>query len=407
MKVNQLISTYPLSFPAPEKPYDGPTFDRSGHQIDFVELRDSKRNAERRSRPRPSSSPDSNTGGKLTSPKTSHEVSLDWIRMSGPVGMRHEAVRLLAHYYGNPTYGTGRYFLNAGYRFGAAAVYFEQDDEQGKDHCVVDLPGSAMAEISMADAVTLLADLLGMGFRSTRLDIAVDLYCEPTLIESVTKSCMNGELCRAKKFRPQHVQSGQEITGYGCNIGDRGKLGSGRYLRVYDKGLETKERERGQWVRWEAELANEPANEASKALALNDDAVAVGIAHAFGVCDFRENSGAKHLDRRPRCKWYQDLLQNVEPQRVVQSRTKSTVHSFKRWMQSAVLPKMETLAAASGNRMDQLLQILFDECNPDPEHLEDPKVRALCIETGTDPSDAMRRLNNRRLVMIAVEDGAA
>jgi len=321
--------------------------------------------------------------------------------------MRHEAVKLLAQYYGNPTYGTGRYFLNAGYRFGSAAVYFDHEEEQRKDHSVVDLPGAAMSEISMSDAVDLLGDLLRLGFKATRLDIAVDLYCAPSLIEKVTQSCMNGELCRAKKFRPQHVQSGKDVTGYGCNIGDRGKMGSGRYLRVYDKGLETKEREQGHWVRWEAELSSEPANEACKALALNDDAVAVGIAHAFGVCDFRENTGSQHIDRRPRCKWFQDLLKQVEPERVVQSRTKSTVHSFKRWMQTAVLPKLETLSAATGNRMDQLLAILFDECMPDPEHLEDPKVRALCIETGTDPSVALQRLGNRRLVMLTAGEGAA
>ena len=407
MKATRLISTYPLTYPAPSKPYNGPTFDLSGHQTsfdDFVSVSDAD---QRRSRPRPTSPPASNTGGKLTNPSTSDEISLDWIRLSGPTTMRHEAVKEIAQLLGNPTFGNGRYFLNSGYHFGAAAVYFDHDEDQGKDHCVVDLPGSAMSEMGFREAVVLLESLLCMGFRTTRLDIAVDLYQSEHLIEQVTKSCLNGELCRAKKFRPMHVQSGAEITGYGCNIGDRGKLGSGRYLRVYDKGLETSEQVRGKWVRWEAELSGEPAQVASMALCESDNLMTVALAHAFGVCDFRENTGDKHLDRRPRCEWFEELLQKIEPQRVTQTRTKSTLGSFKRWMQTAVLPKLETLTVATGYRMDELLSLLFDEMNPDPEHLEDPKVRALCIEAGTDPAEAMQRLGNRRLVMLSAGEGAA
>ena len=407
MKATGIISTYPLSFPAPEKPYDGPTFDRSGHQVTIREHRENEADAERRSRPRRPSPPASNTGGKLTDPSTSHEVSLDWLRMSGPTAMRHEAVRLLAGYLGNPTFGNGRFFLSHGYHFGSAAVFFDHDVDDGKDHCVVNMPGSAMGELTMQDAVQLIESLLRIGFKATRLDIAVDLYETPDLIEKVTRSCMNDELCRARKFRPMHVQSGRELKGLGCNIGDRGKLGSGRYLRVYDKGLETQERAVGKWIRWEVELSNGPSNDACLALCDADCITVCALAFAFGACDFRVNTGSKHLNRRPRCKWFDDLIKQVEPTRCVQTRTKSTLHSMKRWMQTAVLPKLETLSAATGNRMDVLLSILFDECTPDPEHLEDPKVRALCIETGTDPAKAMERLENRRLVMVLVEDGVA
>ncbi len=319
--------------------------------------------------------------------------------------MRHEAVKLLSGYYGNPTFGTGRYFLNAGYRYGAAAVYFDHEEDQGKDYCVVDLPGSAMSEIEMSQAVEIIESLFRLGFKAKRLDLAVDIYCAPNLIEKVTQSCHEGELCRARKFRPIHVQSGKELTGHGCNIGDRGKMGSGRYLRVYDKGLETKEREQGGWVRWEAELYAEPAQEAAFALVESDQIMAVALGHAFGVCDFRECTGDQHLERRPRCKWFVDLLKQINTRRVVQARTKSTIHSMKRWMQTAVLPKLETLSAATGNRMDVLLSILFDECVPDPEHLEDPKVRALCLEAGTRPDEAMQRMNHRRLVMMTAGEG--
>ena len=136
-----------------------------------------------------------------------------------------------------------------------------------------------------------------------------------------------------------------------------------------------------------------------------EDFISVALSHAFGVCDFREVTGSEHVSRRPRCKWFEELIGSVQPTRVVQTRAKSTLHSLKRWMQKAVCPKLETLSAATGHSMDTLITTLFGEFEPDPEHLEDSKVRALCIEAGGDPSEAMHRLGNRRLVMVSTGTG--
>lgn len=383
-----------------------PAFDLSGHQMDLDDSRRVERDAERRSRQRHAPCPlHSNTGGKLTSDQAKHEVCLDWIRMSGPREMRHNAVEILSAYYGSATYGKGRYFLSNGYRFGNAGVYFDADEGTPRDHAVVDLPGEAMGEVSMLQAVKILESLFKIGFKMCRLDIAIDLYEHSGLINQVTESCLAGELCRSRKFEPKHTQSGKEITGHGCNVGVRGKDGSGRFLRVYDKSLQTKTGSAGDWVRWEAELADDCAQQAAMQIVEENDIVSVSISHAFGVCDFREVTGSAHVSRRPRCQWFEELLGEIQPTRVVQSRSKSTLHSFKRWMQTAVVPKLETLSAATGCRMDQLIDTLFGEFEPDPEHLEDHKVRALCIEAGSDPSEAMHRLGNRRLVLITAGAG--
>lgn len=382
------------------------SFDLSGQQTDFDDKRRLENDEERRSRSRRSPRPlNSNTGGKLTDAESGYEICLDWLRLSGPRKMRNQAVELLTAYYGSATYGKGRFFLSNGYRFGNAGVFFDPDEEVARDHAVVDIPGEAMGEITMHQAIEIIDGLFKLGFKMCRMDIAIDLYSHTDLIETMTKSCMNGELCRAKKFEPKYVQSGKHLTGHGCNVGVRGKDGSGRYLRVYDKTLQTKTGDAGGWVRWEAELSDECAQEAAMQIVLEENFIQIALSHAFGVCDFREVTGSEHLHRRPRSKWFEDLIGRVQPTRVVQSRSKSTLHSFKRWMQTSVVPKLETLSAATGHSMDTLIDTLFGEFEPDAEHLEDSKVRALCIEAGGDPSEAMHRLGNRRLVMVSAGAG--
>lgn len=343
----------------------------------------------------------------MTTAQSSPQISIDWLRLTGPKENLHAAVEELAKYFGNPTFGKGRYFLNHGYHYGSAAIYFDHDNETPKEHTVVDIPGAALNELNHRQHITLARSLLMHGFRATRCDIAVDFFATPNLIRTIVDSCKAGQLCRARVYTPQEQVSINTRNAYGCNIGRRGKHGSGRYLRVYDKGLETGTKPEGQWVRWEAELSSDPANEALKAITTADNTKAVALSHCFGVCDFRENNGERHLERRPRCKWFQDILDDIEPARTTEKREQSTLHTFKRWMQNAVLPKLTTLSAATDTRMDVLLQILFEEHSPDPEHLEDPKVRSLCIELDTNPSHALKKLNNKRLVFVALEEGAA
>ena len=386
----------------PNKQPKHPSFDLSGHQYDLDDARRITRDEERRRRPRPES-PDSKTGGKLATPSERPSLSIDWLRMSGPRSQRHEALSLLSEYLGSATSGKGRHFLNSGFRFGNAGIYFDSDDDLRQDHCLVDIPGEGCSEFTFEQIREVMHELLLLGFKITRVDVALDLFTKSDLIDNVYNSCMSGELCRARRFKPQYEQSGAVVTAHGCNIGRRGKDGSGRYLRVYDKGLETQEEPQGTWVRWEAELSDEPGQEFALQFVQTADYTKVALQHALGVCDFREVTGDHHIDRRPRCAWFQELLEEIRPTRVVKDRPKSTLHSWKRWMQTAVLPRMYTIAEATGNTVETFVAKVFGEQEPDPELLEDDKARALCIELDVRPSHALERIGNRRLILATSE----
>ena len=125
------------------------------------------------------------------------------------------------------------------------------------------------------------------------------------------------------------------MTAHGINIGKRGKMGSGRYLRVYDKGLEQKTKQAGEWIRWEVELSDTCAQQFATKFAIEDDAIETAISHALWVVEFRENNGSRMLARRPLASWYEEITQHVRRERVTAIRAKSTVETYARWVKTA------------------------------------------------------------------------
>ena len=161
----------------------------------------------------------------------------------------------------------------------------------GNDGFMVELPGSALGALAWLDALSLLRSL-SLGMRCSRIDLALDYRGEDVpLIGLATLAARQGELCRCKRWKPVEEYSGTERIAYGINFGRRGKDGSGRYMRWYDKGLVTKEVPEGQWVRLEAELPGSVAAQASVEVLKADDPIACLAGMTLGCVDFLENTG--------------------------------------------------------------------------------------------------------------------
>ena len=95
----------------------------------------------------------------------------------------------------------------------------------------------------------LVSQLMAWGFSATRINLHVDCKYgrDRSFVDHIIDSCHKGELCRAKTRKPYPEYRGQTLVGYGVDIGKRGDAGSGRYIRAYDKGLQTGEKNRGHW----------------------------------------------------------------------------------------------------------------------------------------------------------------
>jgi len=241
----------------------------------------------------------------------------------------------------------------------------------------VELSGSALGLVDGRTRLEWARELMGLGVsRWSRVDVAVD-YRGGTgaeLLEHVRESCKRGELCRGRRWTPVAAHRGREVIGETVYLGKRGKFGSGRMVRVYDKGLEQRSNPRGEWVRWEAELrdtrggdwATQTVLSGIKAMELADghkpDAWEQGSLAALGTVaewerellrialsafEFRQVNGQSKLDRRPLVAWYARLLAAVggKPRPLAAKRRPApTFEGFRRWLKRSVAPTIALMA---------------------------------------------------------------
>jgi len=304
----------------------------------------------------------------LRGAKSQVAVGIDWFTCTGPKAGLETVTTELERRFGTWISKAGVGFQRGGSRrFDRGVTISFDDDEKQKPIIRVELPGKALAGMDGDDVAALIRWLM-LGRKCTRIDIRCDWQCPDGervgLIDLVTRSCRHDEHCHAKRWRPYEDFDGVERVGHGVYIGKRGKDGSGRFVRVYDKGLETNERPAGTWERWEVEHSGEVANEVAVAVALSDGWVFTAMSIALGAVDFRQNNGSRELDRRPRVEWWSKVLEGVDPVNVREKRTPTDFERNVGWMRQTVAPKMKAMALASGQSFGEVAADLLGDVLP-------------------------------------------
>lgn len=328
----------------------------------------------------------------------SQTVSVDWLRFSGPRGQVGAVVDVLRRYFVESEPGRGRYMLDSSIRFGdSGGVFFDADEESGARHCVVDLPGSLLGmlwpELNRGVVRELCSAVLALGFKATRFDVAVDFEGEGlSLVGDVRAACEAGELCRARTWGSAQRFRGGDVVMDMVTVGQRGKLGSGRFLRVYDKGLERKSKPRGEWIRWEVEFADSCAAQAALAYVDGADDRGALLGLAWGVCDFRQVTGARMLERRPQCGWFSGLVAQASVMRVVAERVPASLEGWVRWVGRCVAPTLAVMGRVLGCGVDGVLHRTVGEVDVRPVLLNRDVVRGLCAELGVSMVAARQRV---------------
>ena len=301
-----------------------------------------------------------NTGGKCSTVHwEERSITVDWIRVTHPEEERESLQRLLERYFGEAFESGRRWFYTQAVRFEAGPMLLWES--RSGNTCCVDVNGSALASLDWHDRMALVRQLM-VGGRATRFDLAVDAkHGERVgLIDCMLESCFRGELCGARVFEPKDRYRSGELEAYGVNIGRRGKNGSGRYVRCYDKGLETGTEAAGRWERLEVEFTDDCANEVAIAVCSGDFARAA-FARVCGACSFREVTGQGAIARRPMKEWWADWTSGSLPRETVARRQETTLRSFISWTSSAVLPTLARLADETGERIVDVIARAFGD----------------------------------------------
>ena len=321
------------------------------------------------------------SGGGVANPLTltgglpvqieSRAQSVDWITMVGAAA-DYDRVRavLVAEFGECASAAPPRQFYSDAEQW-PNGVRIQSGHDEPKAFWLVDLPGRVLSAMAPSDGLVLLARLVDAGGRATRLDVAIDAFGEPgqvDLVGAVVQSAERGELSGARRVDPRCVRSGGQVVEYGVNLGKRGKDGSGRYIRVYDKGLETGEYAVCTWHRWEVEFRSDAAADVAARLAawvavrdsdrlpyVGDDAMHELQAVALGAVDFRERTGASRaFARRPRVGWWSRFVESVRLVRIKIKPRHVTFQGYVAYLKQQVAPRLNRLADLVGTSAGQV-----------------------------------------------------
>lgn len=290
------------------------------------------------------------------------EIGLDWLRFTWERERLGELSDMLSEQLGDAELKRGlwSYGERLQYAYGASINFSGRDRRE----CCCDLPGEACRRLGHDVLLTWLRKAEECGHSASRIDIRADFRGERVgLIDRVLSSARAGELCGARRVKPDEPFDAitGELLGRQVSIGVRGKDGSGRYVRVYDKGLETGTESVGRWERWEAEFAKKVAAKVVAELLDAVDWVQAASQACLGAVDFREANGQRAYERRPRVDWWSALLDGLQPVMHRKEGRTATLSTYLIWMRRCVVPGLHALAGNVGFTEPQLLQFIGRE----------------------------------------------
>lgn len=297
-------------------------------------------------------------------------IGVDWLTMTFPesvVGRIARKVRAIEagpakegraqHAYARQSRFPSGLTLSTGHRSGRA---------------MLNVPGSACASLGTMDVLKLarrVYRLSGGDARATRCDWRRDtVRADQTFISEVIAACKRGELRRVQRFKEFIDRRGdsQLLMGHGVYLGS---TRSQRFVRVYDKGLETTLCSPGTWVRFEAQFRDEFADGAMRAVV---DARSSWHLAAFqyiaGVVDFvpGERGPGVHWDRLPRSPFWSAYLAGASTLRTRKAVRSPDVVSHADWLYRS-LGQLQAAADLAGITLGQAVDRLLGSARPNPD----------------------------------------
>lgn len=291
----------------------------------------------------------------------------DWLNVTAASSVRDELRELVTRYLGPGQFrdrGANTYAESFGWESGCILAWTD-----GRRECWLSMNGDSCDLIPPELKLAFVQELRRLGCKCTRLDVALDVPRSLASMELVHEAAEAGQVVGFKRYvpvRPVRDMSTGELEGDQANFGRRGRDGSGRYVRVYDKGLES----RGviDCIRFEAELAGELADQVFGVLCMCQDHAEfdkyVGR-FASSSIDFADKSASHgHKDRFERLPWWSRIVELVGSARVAVSRVRPALErsvEFVRRAVAVILARVERVVDRAGMAGRQVVHQLVDD----------------------------------------------
>ncbi|KKT02154.1 MAG: Replication initiation factor family protein [Parcubacteria group bacterium GW2011_GWA2_43_17] len=297
--------------------------------------------------------------------QTKVTVGIHWLRFSVDKSKHNNLLEFLDLFYGEhetKDYGLWYYDRSDCWPIGVMINYQSREDRETitKGKISVEIQGGALDSLSFEDLELFLDGVNVFEPQITRLDVFFDdvhrVITPMKLYREVYEETAEGERVRWN-FTPFHRIQPDTIGGRdgrikdGVKFGNRGSKGSGSFLRIYDKGLESDGENNA--IRWELELSGEKAQKAyNKIIGHNGDCEAMAkiLSGLIGSCiDFVYRTGEKNLDRLERYEWWDYLLTLLGFAEIRRDKQTKTIAKTKKWVETQIKPSLTAIKMAFGD----------------------------------------------------------
>lgn len=245
---------------------------------------------------------------------------------------------------------------------GVSLCFDENKELREKAHrgrITLDIPGSACDELTAPDLLLLKQYCQELNGKCTRLDVFFDDYDRLVslqgLRDTIDKNDFSGfRIVSKNQTLDRTKKKNGGMTYDAVSFGRRGSSGSGKYLRVYDKNLESKGKEN--CIRWEVEFTQHYAEQVFKILAGADgnlDVYAIACGAIIGGCiKFVHRNGDKNITRLELYDWWESIVSRLGVLQIRIAKKKNTLTGMIEWTEHQLSPTLSVIARAFKTERD-------------------------------------------------------
>jgi len=311
-------------------------------------------------------------------------LSVDWLQGTVPDCLLFELVKYVVELLNlkpiHNEYSFNRYDCSYAWETHGVYVLYDSNDTRSKKlhagRITLVMPATALSSFDEETLFRLHKDFeKEFDFHCSRYDIAFDDYDKIISPSLVAEQAKLGNVTGYRKFehRTGKCNIGKPDTSAGetCTFGSRGRNGSGKYLRFYDKEKESNGEIPA--YRMELEMSKDIARQGFDLVCKSDNinTMVRWLGELlFGSIDFVDrqlNPTEKNIDRLSRLHWWQKIIAEYGQYKLRNTRKIKTIETAIDWVNTSVAPTLAMISKAIG--CEHFMPLFVDLLNQSEKRL--------------------------------------
>ena len=276
------------------------------------------------------------------------QVGVHWLRISIPrqyLEQLRSYVDLFFGKSGSDGYGLWSYDTRWHWPCGASLNYdrdIERSDSVHQGKATLDCPGGCLDELASDDLHTFMVGLAYFQPTCSRIDVFFDDFTRLVTPSDLHEIIKRKDYTGFKITSIKQSFSGETMIRDEVDFGLRGQNGSGKYLRVYDKELESDGEK--DCIRYEVEFTKEKAKEVFIKMLqtegnLQGFATLCGALVGGAVC-FVRRTGEKNIDRLELHEFWQIIIDMIGNMSIRVRRENTDLGDMVKWVDLQISPTL-------------------------------------------------------------------